>query len=535
MENTLSDIRQWLINDQHEYGEFGKHEIVNPTDLPRTYEMSLIKPNIFSSIVAYSSLCATGSIPHTVQASFHEWLEKIRSEAGYWTSASGRIIPACSTAGWSRNNNLRHTAKCLDYYLLSGTFCYQDAIIFNDIIACQLEDGSFPQFKGMGSDLWSTAYFINLLIRAAMDLNLRATLPRGSKASSWKNLLANKLNRAVDWLLHKLESDSMWHISGADSVSITLAMMVEVGGYLALHNPEVCATVIRALIELQQTSPSFVYAACLALDTLNPSEQAVIIKLYENTVQTQNITPVDLIEATSLCKLHFINKDFGILLYYRDLSNGHESQMISLNEWNHSEYFCWALNSIYNGRLKENRVPLREADFWQYINNSINSIKYIIENARGWQLLWNDETPVNEEKVQIYLNGHLKTICEKDNVSVNRELETGHGPVDFSFSNSYVSKCMLEVKLSTNAALKNGNFIAQIYEYAKGLNVSSAFLVVVGFDNKLQAVVNSVNEAVSSFRKTHSDFYIQLVYIDAAKKISASKVTLGDIDGAVGK
>lgn len=529
MENTLSSIRQWLINDQHEYGEFGKHEIVNPTDFPRTYEMSLIKPNIFSSIVAYSTLCATGSIPHTVQASFQKWLEKIRSEAGYWTSASGRAIPISGTAGWSRNNNLRHTAKCLDYYLLSKTFYYQDAIIFNDIITCQLEDGSFPQFKDMDSDLWSTAYFINLLIRATMDQNLSKTLPRGSKVNSWKNILTNKLNRAVDWLLHKLESDSMWHITGADSVSITLAIMVEIGGYLARYNPEVCATVIRTLIELQQTSSSFVYVACLALDTLNPSEQAIIIQLYENTIQTQNIIPVDLLEVTSLCKLHFMNQNFGILLYYRDLSNGHESQMISLNEWNHSEYFRWALNSIYNGKLKENRIPLREADFWQYINNSINSIKYNIENARGWQLLWNDETPVNEEKVQIYLNGHLKTICETDGVSVNRELETGHGPVDFIFSNCYVSKCMLEVKLSTNAALKNGKFIAQIYEYAKGLNVSSAFLVVVGFNNKLQAIANSVNEAISSFRNTHNDFYIQPVYIDATKKISASKVTLEDL------
>lgn len=80
MENTLLSLREWLINDQHEYGEFGKHEIINPTDLPRTFEMSLIKPNVFSSIVAYSSLCATGTISNDVQDSFHEWLEKIRSE-----------------------------------------------------------------------------------------------------------------------------------------------------------------------------------------------------------------------------------------------------------------------------------------------------------------------------------------------------------------------------------------------------------------------------------------------------------------------
>lgn len=530
MKNTLSTFRKWLINDQYEYGEFGKHEIVNPTDLPRTFEMSQIKPNIFSSIVAYSSLCTTGTIPNSVQEAFHEWLEKIRSNSGYWTSASGKIMPFSGFAGWASNNNLRHTAKCLDYYLLRGTFGYQDAIIFNDIITCQLDDGSFPQFKGMDSDLWSTAYFVNLLIRATMEQNLNATLPRGKKASLWKNELTNKLNRAIEWLLHKLDSDSIWGIQGADRVSITLAMMVEVGGYLALHNPEACSAVIRTLIESQQTSPLFVYVACLAIDTLKPTEQASIIKLYEDTLKTPSITPNDLLEATSLCKLHFIKKDFGLLLYYRDLSNGHESQMISLVEWNYSEYFRWALNSIYSGKLKANQVPLREADFWQYINNSITNIKSTIENARGWQLLWNDEKPVNEEKVQIYLNGQLKIICETNGVSVNRELETGHGPVDFTFSNCYVSKCMLEVKIASNTALKNGNFIAQIYEYAIGLNVSSAFLVVVGFNDKLHSIINSVNEAIASFRITHNDFYIQPVYIDASKKISASKVTLENIE-----
>lgn len=530
MKNTLSTLRQWLIKDQHEHGEFGKHEIVNPTDLPRTIEMSLIKPNIFSSIVAYSSLCATGPIPYNVQKDFHEWLEKIRSDLGYWTSASGKTMPFSSFTGWSRNNNLRHTAKCLDYYFLREIFGYQDAIIFNDIIACQLDDGSFPQFKGMDSDLWSTAYFVNLLIRATMEKNLRFTLPHNKNINNWKIELTNKLNRAVEWLLHKLDSDSMWNIQGENRIVITLAMMIEIGGYLAIHNPEACSAIIRTLIESQETNPSFVYVACLVIDTLTPTEQATIIKLYENTINTPDIVPKDLLEVTSLCKLHFMNMDLGLLLYYRDLSNGHESQIISLTEWNHSEYLQWSLNSIYSGEIKASQIPLREADFWQYINNSIRSIKYTIENARGWQLLWNDENPVDEEKVQIYLNGHLKTICEADGVSINRELETGHGPVDFSFSNCYVNKCILEIKLSSNAALKNGNFIAQIYEYAIGLNVSSAFLVVVGFDNKLQSVIRKVNRSISSFRNTHSDFYIQPVYIDASKKKSASKMTLGDID-----
>ncbi len=491
--------------------------------------MSLIKPNIFSSILAYSTLYATGDIPIKVQKSFYSWMENIRSDTGYWTSASGKTTPFPGSSSWSRNNNLRHTAKCLDYHLLDGQFGYQDAQIFNEIITCQLEDGSFPQFKGMDSDLWSTAYFCNLLIRATMEQNLKATLPRGFTINLWKNKLNNILNRAIGWLIHKLDTDSMWHIQDADNIRITIAMMVEIGGYLALHAPDTCAAIIRSLMKTQSQKASFVYIACLTIDTLTVQEQALVIKYYEEILNSPDIHPADLIEATSLCKLHFFNKNIGLLLYYRNISHGHESRLLNLEKWNHNAYFCWMLQSIYSGQIKENTMPLQEADFWQYINKSINTVKNTIENTRGWQLLWNKETPVSEEKVQIYINGQLQSSCEADNVSVNRELETGRGPVDFTFSNSFVSKCMMEIKLASNAALGNGNFLAQIYEYAKGLKVSSAFLVIIGFYPDSKNIMDKVNSTISKFRETHTDFYVQTVYIDATQKKSASKINLDEI------
>ena len=528
MNSKLIECRQWLIDDQYEYGEFGKHEIVNPTDLPRTFDKSLIKPNVFSSIVAYSTLIVTGGVTMGLQKSFHEWIESIRAETGYWTSASGSIMPFSKSAGWARSNNLRHTAKCLDYYILHGSFTYQDAVIFNETIACQLENGSFPQFKGMDSDLWSTAYFVNLLIRATLPQNLKMTLPRGESENTWKVKLDNKLNRAVDCLLSKLEADSLWHIQGANANVATLAMMAEIGGYLALHKHEACATIIHALMKTKSISASLIYVACLAMDILQPEKQAVVRKMYKE-IMNGEYEPNDLVDATSLCKLTFIKGDIGILLYYRNISNGHESQMITETEWNRTDYFQQALHLTYCGEYKGSEIPLHEADFWQYIARSICKVKETIENTRGWELLWNDDKPVNEEKVQVYLNGQFKVICELDNVSVYREQETGHGPVDFTFSNDFNSRCILEIKLTSNQALKNGNFLAQVYEYARGLNVSASFLVVVGFSSNDSNIMDAVNTQISSFQKMHNDFYIQAIYIDASKKQSASKTTLKDI------
>ena len=525
MDSKLVKCRQWLVDDQYEHGEFGKHELINPTDLPRTFNESLIKPNIFSSIIAYSALTVTGEVPTALQKSFNNWIESIRDDTGYWTSASGSMIPFSSSARWAKSNNLRHTAKCLDYYMLHGIFNYQDASIFNEIITCQLESGSFPQFKGMDSDLWSTAYFVNLLIRATFPQNLEMTLPRGETRETWKNKLGNKLNCAVDWLLSKLEADSLWHVQDANAGVITLAMMTEIGGHLAIYRPEMCATIIRALLKTQSKSASLVYVTCLTMDTLQAEEQAVVRKMYKELMCSE-YTPSDLIDAASLCKLTYLKGDISILLYYRNLSNGHELQMTVETEWNRTDYFQQALHSIYSGKYVGSETPLQEADFWQYIDQSIRSAKRTIENDRGWELLWNGDTPVREERVQVYLYGQLQTICSSNNVLVSREQETGRGPVDFTFSNYFSSRCILEVKLASNQALKNGDFLAQVYEYARGLNVLSSFLAIVGFTTDADKIMDTVNMQLNSFREKHDDFYIQAIYIDASKKQGASKVNL---------
>lgn len=524
--DKLSDCRQWLIHDQYDHGEFGKHEIAIGEIPPRDINQSRKKPNIFSSVFAYYTLIATGEMPITVKEKFQQWLSCIRSDNGYWTSESGSVIPYANSIGQAKTKNLRHTAKALDYYLLCGEFSCEDAVLFNDIIAFQLDDGSYPQFSGMDSDLWCTAYFINLLIRATLPENLKRTRPRGKREEAWKLELDNTLNRAVDWMLSKLSPNSLWCIKGMD---VTLGVMAEIAGYLALHRPEACASIIRALLNQGKISASLVYVACLSINTLRPEEQAVVKIKYEEIISGEYRDPIDLIDAVSLCKLAFLNGDFGILLYYRDISNGHESQIIVENKWNSTEYFRWALHSVYDGQYHSSKVPLYEADFWQYINQSICEVKREIEDAKGWKLLWDNNVPVNEEKLQIYIDNSLKIICEREKVTVAREQETGHGPVDFTFSNNLVRSCILEIKLATNHALNNGKFLAQIYKYAKGLNVFSAFLLVAGFEPDASSVMNTVYTDIMEFRKIHDDFYIQGIYIDISKKQSASKVPLGDI------
>ena len=527
MSNLLHEYTKWLIDDQWDFGEFGKHEVTNPTEMPREIDQSLIKPNIFSSIVAFNTLVATGSVFPKTAESFYDWIKRIRYDNKYWTSASGASVPFSGLGGWARSNNLRHTAKCLDQYMLHNCFTFTDAAIFHEIISMQLDNGAFPQFAGSKEDIWSTAYFSNLLIRASMSCNLKLTLPGDKDVEQWRNLLDTSLNRAIDWLLYQLNScNSMWEIASVDSTIITTAMLTEIGGYLSLHRKSQCSAIISSLLQEGATDGSFLYAAFLSFDTLSAQEQSQIIELYKKkNIRATYCPPKDLVEAACLCKLSFFDTEIGELLFYRNLCNGHESLLLNEKAWRHSDYFNWAINQVYNNKYKYDlsRTPIQDMDFWGFVHSAIDNVKYSIEYSRGWEILWNDTTPVKEERVQVYFNQLFNTFCESNKVKVLREVETGRGPVDFTFINQYSNKCLLEMKLAKNPVLKNGDFLAQIYEYAIGANIDSVFLIVIGFCEEDIHIFASVSEKIESFREKYSSIYIQEVFIDASKRAGASK------------
>ena len=129
--------------------------------------------------------------------------------------------------------------------------------------------------------------------------------------------------------------------------------------FVCLYKPEICASIIRNLLVSGQKSPTFVYVACLALDTLLAHEQGEIRKLYNELIQVDDITPLDLLEVVSLCKLRFLNSNLDMLLFYRNNSNGHETQLKSTNGWRYSDYFTWMLENAYAGQMRHNVRRMR--------------------------------------------------------------------------------------------------------------------------------------------------------------------------------
>ena len=111
---------------------------------------------------------------------------------------SGSPVPMGGGRGWSSAINVRHTAKGLDLLLLQDRFCAEDVEVLHSILSTQAEDGSLPQVVGGDSDLWATAYVMNLLIRVLNGSHARATTPRKKDQKQWSSELTTELSRARD-------------------------------------------------------------------------------------------------------------------------------------------------------------------------------------------------------------------------------------------------------------------------------------------------------------------------------------------------
>jgi len=108
---------------------------------------------------------------------------------------------------------------------------------------------------------------------------------------------------------------------------------------------------------------------------------------------------------------------------------------------------------IFLSRLKEN-LPKKETlqkdkdSLKQFVNDVIDQYKLVIENRESYWLLYNeDDQPKSEDACQRLFWAIAETMCLKNReVVINRESQTGRGPVDFRFSNGYPNKIIVELK-----------------------------------------------------------------------------------------
>ena len=145
--------------------------------------------------------------------------------------------------------------------------------------------------------------------------------------------------------------------------------------------------------------------------------------------------------------------------------------------------------------------------------------KELIEDNGLCKLLYDrDEHPKPEEAAQLLFFGICESYCEANGINIARESDSGRGPVDFKFGSNRQNSVLVEIKKSTNSALRKG-VTKQLPEYQKSEKSKRAIYLVIDVGSS-KADVRRLNELSAAVSGTA----IKILKVDGLKKPSASKL-----------
>jgi len=189
-------------------------------------------------------------------------------------------------------------------------------------------------------------------------------------------------------------------------------------------------------------------------------------------------------------------------------------------------YYNWAKStSDYIKKYPLTLIANDKKSFKDFTDNLLNQYEHFIENNSGYKLLWDDNgnKPKSEEAAQLIFTGIVKHYCKANNIDLSRENNLGRGPVDFKFSNGYLDRALVEVKLAHNSKFWNGLKL-QLPKYLEVEEIDIGYFLVICYNDsdfeKLKEINNIANEVSKKSNKT-----IEIKIVDAtADKPSASKL-----------
>lgn len=141
-----------------------------------------------------------------------------------------------------------------------------------------------------------------------------------------------------------------------------------------------------------------------------------------------------------------------------------------------------------------------------------NYLKNVIENNDGYKLFYINGDPIKREsdlQVIYRLTWYASTF------DINREVNNGRGPVDYTVSKGVKNKTLIEFKLASNSKLKQ-NLKKQVGIYEKANNTERSIKVILYFDGSEYNKVTKILKELDLINQEN------IVLIDAGTKVSAS-------------
>lgn len=145
--------------------------------------------------------------------------------------------------------------------------------------------------------------------------------------------------------------------------------------------------------------------------------------------------------------------------------------------------------------------------------------KKLIEDNGLWRLLYDKKQPKHEAAAQLLYYGIADAYCKANNIDISREVNNGHGPVDFKLSIGGKQKILVEIKLTSNSQLIHG-VTKQLPLYMEQEEVDYAIYLII--DNGHRGRLEHFQDYYNSLENVRRD-KIEYILVDGNIQESASK------------
>lgn len=178
------------------------------------------------------------------------------------------------------------------------------------------------------------------------------------------------------------------------------------------------------------------------------------------------------------------------------------------------------LQSEYPLKLVLNKNP-SVSDLLNVVHQIIEQFTKLVEDKGIWKELWAGEKARPEKSAQRLFFAVADSYCKANNIDVTPEADAGNGPVDFKFSNGYIGRVLVEIKLSSSTKLVQG-FEKQLQAYKAAEETTKAIYLVIDIgkmNNKDQKILDAKNKLCAEGTTVS-----EVLFVDGKKKLSASKL-----------
>jgi hypothetical protein len=165
-----------------------------------------------------------------------------------------------------------------------------------------------------------------------------------------------------------------------------------------------------------------------------------------------------------------------------------------------------------------------EAELMNFVHVVIDKFRHWAEDRGGWRVFWDGNgNAIPEPNMQLLFLGILDGYCERAGLRLDREVETGRGPVDFAITGDRRIRVLLEMKKLTHGEFWHGLKV-QTPIYMRGQEVNYAiFLAIRDSDTRPMMDRWKKLEEEASAVRLETGLTIEVEGVDILPRRSASK------------